>query len=183
MQLTALRKSWTLSSKWLQQLGLTETTSNSTVSIWKSTLTQQRIHWLSFGVASVLCTRCAFERWKIVYWPSRFCVAIWNGKQVKKCPNDQSCITWSFPTDDAIEVGCRRNLWWLSKSVICGLWRYWASRFVHSGWIQHVALPPYTLSKKFRMYMRKQVTTKWPLGTLKWVGLMNTQFAIKDNEV
>jgi carbamoyl-phosphate synthase large subunit len=95
-----------------------------------------------------------------------------------KVSNDSPVLLDRF-LDDAIEVDvdaiCDGE-----QVVICGIMEHIEQAGVHSG-DSACSLPPYTLSKEIQDVMRKQVTQM--ALELEVVGLMNTQFAIKDNEV
>jgi carbamoyl-phosphate synthase large subunit len=92
--------------------------------------------------------------------------------------NDSPVLLDRF-LDDAIEVDvdavCDGE-----QVVIGGIMEHIEQAGVHSG-DSACSLPPYTLSKEIQDVMRKQVTEM--ALELEVVGLMNTQFAIKDNEV
>lgn len=95
-----------------------------------------------------------------------------------KVSNDSPVLLDRF-LDDAIEVDidaiCDGT-----QVVIGGIMEHIEQAGVHSG-DSACSLPPYTLSKDIQDVMRKQVTEMaLELGV---IGLMNTQFAIKDNEV
>ncbi|MFQ3249927.1 carbamoyl-phosphate synthase large subunit [Glaciecola sp.] len=92
--------------------------------------------------------------------------------------NDSPVLLDRF-LDDAIEVDvdavCDGQ-----QVVIGGIMEHIEQAGVHSG-DSACSLPPYTLSQEIQDVMRKQVTEM--ALELEVVGLMNTQFAIKDNEV
>lgn len=95
-----------------------------------------------------------------------------------KVSNDSPVLLDRF-LDDAIEVDvdsiCDGEI-----VVIGGIMEHIEQAGVHSG-DSACSLPPYTLSKDIQDIMRKQVRDMaLELGV---IGLMNTQFAIKDNEV
>jgi carbamoyl-phosphate synthase large subunit len=95
-----------------------------------------------------------------------------------KVSNDSPVLLDRF-LDDAIEVDidaiCDGK-----EVVIGGIMEHIEQAGVHSG-DSACSLPPYTLSEEIQDVMRKQVTEM--ALELEVVGLMNTQFAIKDNEV
>jgi carbamoyl-phosphate synthase large subunit len=95
-----------------------------------------------------------------------------------KVSNDSPVLLDRF-LDDAIEVDvdavCDGE-----QVVIGGIMEHIEQAGVHSG-DSACSLPPYTLSQEIQDVMRKQVTEM--ALELEVVGLMNTQFAIKDNEV
>ncbi len=95
-----------------------------------------------------------------------------------KVSNDSPVLLDRF-LDDAIEVDidaiCDGD-----KVVIGGIMEHIEQAGVHSG-DSACSLPPYTLSISIQDRMRKQIE-KLALK-LKVVGLMNTQFAIKDDEI
>ena len=95
-----------------------------------------------------------------------------------KVSNDSPVLLDRF-LDDAIEVDidaiCDGK-----DVVIGGIMEHIEQAGVHSG-DSACSLPPYTLSEEIQDVMRKQVTEM--ALELEVVGLMNTQFAIKDNEV
>lgn len=92
--------------------------------------------------------------------------------------NDSPVLLDRF-LDDAIEVDvdavCDGE-----QVVIGGIMEHIEQAGVHSG-DSACSLPPYTLSEDIQNVMRKQVTEM--ALELEVVGLMNTQFAIKDGEV
>lgn len=95
-----------------------------------------------------------------------------------KVSNDSPVLLDRF-LDDAIEVDvdaiCDGE-----DVVIGGIMEHIEQAGVHSG-DSACSLPPYSLSKDIQDVMRKQVSDMaLELGV---VGLMNTQFAVKDNEV
>ncbi|MFW8590058.1 carbamoyl-phosphate synthase large subunit [Glaciecola sp. 2405UD65-10] len=95
-----------------------------------------------------------------------------------KVSNDSPVLLDRF-LDDAIEVDvdaiCDGK-----DVVIGGIMEHIEQAGVHSG-DSACSLPPYSLSKDIQDVMRKQVSDMaLELGV---VGLMNTQFAVKDNEV
>ncbi len=95
-----------------------------------------------------------------------------------KVSNDSPVLLDRF-LDDAIEVDID-TICDGTDVVIGGIMEHIEQAGVHSG-DSACSLPPYTLSTEIQDVMRKQVTDMaLELGV---VGLMNTQFAIKDNEV
>jgi len=95
-----------------------------------------------------------------------------------KVSNDSPVLLDRF-LDDAIEVDvdaiCDGE-----QVMIGGIMEHIEQAGVHSG-DSACSLPPYSLSKDIQDVMRQQVTAMaLELGV---VGLMNTQFAVKDNEV
>ena len=95
-----------------------------------------------------------------------------------KVSNDSPVLLDRF-LDDAIEVDvdavCDGE-----QVVIGGIMEHIEQAGVHSG-DSACSLPPYSLSEEIQDEMRKQVTLM--ALELEVVGLMNTQFAIKDGEV
>ena len=99
-------------------------------------------------------------------------------RQAVSVSNDSPVLLDRF-LDDAIEVDidaiCDGT-----EVVIGGIMEHIEAAGVHSG-DSACSLPPYTLSAEIQDRMREQIRRM--ALELKVIGLMNTQFAIKDNEI
>ncbi|MFT5899860.1 MAG: carbamoyl-phosphate synthase large subunit [Glaciecola sp.] len=156
----------------VNKLGLKQP-ANSTVSNMEEALTQAEI------IGFPLVVRPSYVL------GGRAMEIVYDLKDLRRYLNEAVSVSNDSPVlldrflDDAIEVDvdaiCDGE-----NVVIGGIMEHIEQAGVHSG-DSACSLPPYSLSEEIQDVMRKQVTQMaLELGV---VGLMNTQFAIKDNEV
>ena len=145
--------------------------------------------------ATVTAMEQAIEKSKIIGFPlvvrpsyvlgGRAMEIVYDEQDLRRYFNEAVSVSNESPVlldrflDDAIEVDvdaiCDGE-----QVVICGIMEHIEQAGVHSG-DSACSLPAYTLSKDIQDVMREQVKNlAFELGVR---GLMNTQFAVKDNEV
>ena len=145
--------------------------------------------------ATVTAMEQAIEKSKIIGFPlvvrpsyvlgGRAMEIVYDEQDLRRYFNEAVSVSNESPVlldrflDDAIEVDvdaiCDGE-----QVVICGIMEHIEQAGVHSG-DSACSLPAYTLSKEIQDVMREQVKNlAFELGVR---GLMNTQFAVKDNEV
>ncbi len=156
----------------VNKLGLKQP-ANSTVSNMEEALTQAEI------IGFPLVVRPSYVL------GGRAMEIVYDLKDLRRYLNEAVSVSNDSPVlldrflDDAIEVDvdaiCDGE-----NVVIGGIMEHIEQAGVHSG-DSACSLPPYSLSEEIQDVMRKQVTQM--ALELEVVGLMNTQFAIKDNEV